>query len=88
MTPRVGVKTTLTNGNASLGALVPKQGPHFFAHYALEQDSHFWLSASIPIGFRSPEIESTRLSLSLINLPCDRNIQLMQHVRYFGVAKP
>jgi hypothetical protein len=32
MTPRVGVKTTLTNGNASLGALVPKQGPHFFAH--------------------------------------------------------
>src|SRR6266853_2998264 len=29
MTPRVGVKTTLTNGNASLGALVPKQGPHF-----------------------------------------------------------
>src|SRR5882757_8699549 len=30
MTPRVGVKTTLTNGNASLGALVPKQGPHFF----------------------------------------------------------
>ena len=31
MTPRVGVKTTLTNGNASLGALVPKQGPHFFA---------------------------------------------------------
>jgi hypothetical protein len=31
MTPRVGVKTTLTNGNAPLGALVPKQGPHFFA---------------------------------------------------------
>src|SRR5260370_20182171 len=31
MTPRVGVKTTLTNGNALLGALVPKQGPHFFA---------------------------------------------------------
>src|ERR1700716_2365568 len=30
MTPRVGVKTTLTNGNAPLGALVPKQGPHFF----------------------------------------------------------
>jgi hypothetical protein len=29
MTPRVGVKTTLTNGNAPLGALVPKQGPHF-----------------------------------------------------------
>ncbi len=32
MTPRVGVKTTLTNGNAPLGALVPKQGPHLFAH--------------------------------------------------------
>jgi len=31
MTPRVGVKTTLTNGNVPLGALVPKQGPHFFA---------------------------------------------------------
>ena len=31
MTPRVGVKTTLTNGNAPLGALVPKQGPHSFA---------------------------------------------------------
>ena len=32
MTPRVGVKTTLTNGSAPLGALVPKQGPRFFAH--------------------------------------------------------
>jgi hypothetical protein len=30
MTPRVGVKTTLTNGDAPRGALVPKQGPHFF----------------------------------------------------------
>ena len=30
MTPRVGVKTTLTNGDAPLGALVPKQGPHIF----------------------------------------------------------
>jgi hypothetical protein len=30
--------------NASLGALVPKQGPHFFARYALKWDSHFWLS--------------------------------------------
>jgi hypothetical protein len=30
MTPRVGVKTTLANGNAPIGALVPKQEPHFF----------------------------------------------------------
>jgi hypothetical protein len=31
MTPRVGVKTTLTNENAPLGALVPKQGLIFLS---------------------------------------------------------
>jgi hypothetical protein len=44
MTPRVGVKTTLTNGNASLGALVPKQGPHSFAHLLFQRNSHLGLS--------------------------------------------
>src|ERR1700756_5255337 len=37
MTRRVGVKTTLTNENGLLGALVPKQGPHFFAHRTVAQ---------------------------------------------------
>ena len=37
MTPRVGVKTTLTTGDALLGALVPKQGPHFFVRTFLKQ---------------------------------------------------
>ena len=40
MTPRVGVKTTLTNGNAPLGALVPKQGPHFFYLPGLTKETH------------------------------------------------
>jgi hypothetical protein len=37
MTPRVGVKTTLTNGSAPLGALVPKQGPHFLPGRSLRK---------------------------------------------------
>src|ERR1700740_3473807 len=40
MTPRVSVKTTLTNGNAPFGALVPKQGPHFFAGGSAGRSPH------------------------------------------------
>src|SRR5258708_4851853 len=53
MTPRVGVKTTLTMERAT-GALVPKQGPHFFARgtatsapsHAFSACDEFWLSSS------------------------------------------
>ncbi len=69
MTPRVGVKTTLTNGNASLGALVPKQGPHFFAcpvypggPFPEKQDSDFCLPAASGAVRFNPQALRFRLS--------------------------
>ena len=71
MTPRVGVKTTLTNGNASLGALVPKQGPHFFAHRP-------FVGQPFLAVLHYPRIPKNLAAL--INLLRHRNIQVPQHV--------
>ena len=69
MTPRVGVKTTLTNGNAPLGALVPKQGPHFFPcpvyprrPFPEKQDSDFCLLAASGAVRFNPQALRFRLS--------------------------
>jgi hypothetical protein len=76
MTPRVGVKTTLTNGNASLGALVPKQGPHFFAHPFRKQVGQPFLAVLLnPANPQEPA--------ALIDLLRYRNIQVPQHMLYF-----
>ena len=77
MTPRVGVKTTLTNGNAPLGALVPKQGPHFFPNPFL---------VGQPFLALRPNSKSVEVP-SLIHSSRDRNIQLMQYVGHFCIAQ-
>jgi len=54
MTPRVGVKTTLTMEARHSGLLFPSKGPTFLPAFCLKKwDSHFWLSSLIQI---SPEI--------------------------------
>jgi len=76
MTPRVGVKTTPANGNAPFGALVPKQGPHFFA-----------FSSGTAI-FGCPLQSELFLEIRrLINLPRHRNIQMPQNVLYFRIPQ-
>ncbi len=99
MTPRVGVKTTLTNGNAPLGALVPKQGPHFFA-CPVCQGGHSrksrtaisacplqaGLSGSIPKHSASVYAKPAKLS-ALIYLFGGGNVQLMQYVDNFGISQ-
>jgi hypothetical protein len=82
MTPRVGVKTTLTNGNAPIGALVPKQEPHFLSSRQLFLPAAF--SLACPWKRVGPHF--TPLSNFLIHLAGYRNIQLMQHMGDFGIA--
>jgi hypothetical protein len=77
MTPRVGVKTTPANGNAPLGALVPKQGPHFFARMtSIVEQPFLALHLTLPMS-----------GIQLIDLLGCRNVQLMQHVENFCVAQ-
>ena len=56
------------HGDALLGALVPKQGPHFFAHRTVA---------------RAESAQACGLSYALIDLPRYRNIQMPQHVLHF-----
>ena len=79
MTPRVGVKTTLTNGNApTRGSCSQARAPLFCLIF-------------VPPGQTSnpsnhPVFVSSRASL--IYLSCRRNIQLMQHMRHFRIPQP
>jgi hypothetical protein len=80
MTPRVGVKTTLTNGNAPLGALVPKQGPHFFVCPSVKK---------VGTANRVRLKTTYRQRPGALVDPLGRgNVQVMQHVYYFGVSQP
>jgi hypothetical protein len=80
MTPRVGVKTTLTNGNAPIRALVPKQEPHFLASLVL-------MRARLSALSRRTLRQAIGPSELLIDFSCDRDIQLMQDVRHLGVPQ-
>ena len=74
MTPRVGVKTTLTIERATPGLLFPSKGPTF-----LPNAFSGWNAASAPRQRGS--------SLRLIHFSRYCNIQLMQHVLYFRLPQ-